>query len=241
VKKALELDPNNSYAHTIHCRILSAYDWEFEEAVTECQRAVELGPNDDRAHRELGFASSVVGRMDLALSEMQAAVALSPTSFNTRSVGMMFYMSRRYDEAIEQLEQVDATDRGTTDVDRWLMSRFAMKGDQSKAFEQLVELQERANANPEDINSINLAFTSGGWPAALRATMDSSSGIGKKKSLLAAALFAQIGEKDKAFDVLDDMRKGRGIMRIAVAREPLIDPLRDDPRYNAILSQMNLR
>ena len=37
VKRALELDPDNSYAHTIECRILSTYDWEFENAIAECQ------------------------------------------------------------------------------------------------------------------------------------------------------------------------------------------------------------
>jgi DNA-binding winged helix-turn-helix (wHTH) protein/tetratricopeptide (TPR) repeat protein len=240
-KKALELDPENSYAHTIQCRILGTYDWEFEDAVTECQRAVALGPNDDRAHRELGFALNVAGRMDEALSEMQAAVALSPTSFNKRSVGMLFYMSRRYDDAIEDMEQVDDTDPGTTDVPRWLMSCFVMKGDQSNAFEQLVKLQETADASSDDINSIKSAFASGGWPAAVRATMEASTGISKKRSLLTAGLLAQIAEKDKAFDVLDDMRKRRALMRIAIPREPLLDPLRGDPRYSTILSQMNLR
>jgi hypothetical protein len=71
--------------------------------------------------------------------------------------------------------------------------------------------------------------------------MDSSSGTAKKRSLLVAALFAQIGEKDKAFDVLNEMRQRRAIMRIYAAREPLLDPIRHDPRYDAILSQMNLR
>jgi len=241
VKKALELDPNDSYAHTIQCRILGTYDWEFEDAISECRRAVTLGPNDDRAHRELGFALNVVGDSDEALSEMQAAAALSPTSFNKRSIGMLFYMSRHYDEAIEEFEQVDGTDPGTTDVPRWLMSCFVMKGDQSNAFEQLVKLEEGAGASLEDINFINSVFASRGWPAALTTTMEAPTGIATKKGLLSAGLLAQIGEKEKAFAVLDDMRKRRAIMRIAVSREPLLDPLRDDPRFTAILSQMNLR
>jgi len=241
VKKALELDPDNSYAHTIQCRILSTYDWEFDDAVTECQRAVALAPNDDRARRELGFALGVVGRTDEAISEMRAAVTLSPTSYNKRSLGKLFYLSRRFDEAIEQFSQINATDPGTTDVTRWLMSCFAMKGDQSNAFDQLVKLEGTGGASPEDISSLQSAFSSGGWHAALRAAMGATSGIAIKKGLLSAALLAQLGEKDKAFGVLDDMRKRRRIMRINVAQEPLLDPLRDDPRFEAILSQMNLK
>src|SRR5205085_11133754 len=43
VKKALELDENDPYAQTIQCRISGTYEWEFDRAVTECQRAVTLG------------------------------------------------------------------------------------------------------------------------------------------------------------------------------------------------------
>ena len=239
VKKALEIDPASSYAHTINCRIMSTYDWEFDDAVSECQRAVTLGPNDDRAHRELGFALGVVGRADEALSEMQTAVALSPTSFNKRSTGMMFYMLRRYDEAIEQFEQVDTTDPGTTDVTRWLMSCFAMQGDQPKAFEQFLKTQEAAGVGSDDITTIKAAFASGGWLSALRTSLDLSAG--KKRTMLTAVFLAQLGEKDKAFDVLKEMHNRRAVMTIYVAREPLLDPLRDDPRYSAFLSQMNLK
>ena len=154
---------------------------------------------------------------------------------------MMFYMSRRYDEAIEQLEQVDTTDPGTTDVTRWLMSCFAMKGDQNNAFEQLVKTQEAAGTSPEDVASLRAVFASGGWLSALRTSLDISSRLGKKRAFLTADMLAQIGEKDKAFEVLNEIHDRRAIMLIYVAREPLLDPLRDDPRYSAILSQMNLK
>ena len=79
VRKALALDPDNVYAHTINCRILGTNDWLFQEAVTECRHAIELDPNDAEAHRELGFALNVLGRESEALAEMKTAIALSPT------------------------------------------------------------------------------------------------------------------------------------------------------------------
>jgi len=241
VKRALELDENNSYARTMQCRITGTNDWEFDEAVTECQRAVALGPNDSEAHRELGFALNVVGRMDEALAEMETAVALSPTSFNKRSRALVLYMSRRYDEAINESEQVEATDPNYTDAERWLLACFAMKNDQANAFEHLVKLQEATGASPDDLSAAKAAFAAEGWPAALHVTLNSPSGIGTRGSMLIAGLFAQIGEKNKAFEVLNDMHKRRAIMLITVAREPLLDPLRDDPRFGALLSQMKLK
>jgi len=241
VKKALELDENNSYAETILCRITGTYEWEFDQAVTECQRAVMLAPNDNETHRELGFALNVVGQTDEALAEMNAAVSLSPTSFNKRSLAMVLYMSRHYDEAIEQFDQVQATDPNYTETEKWLVSCFVMKGDYANAFTHLIKMHKESGANDNDINAANAAFMSGGWPAALRLTLDSSSGIGKRKTFWIAAMFAQIGEKDKAFDILNDVHKRRALMLITVARDPLLDPLREDPRYETILSQMKLK
>jgi DNA-binding winged helix-turn-helix (wHTH) protein/tetratricopeptide (TPR) repeat protein len=240
VSKALELDENDVYAHTIQCRILGTYDWEFKQAVTECQRAVALGPNDHNAHMELGLALGVVGRTDEASAEMDTAVALSPTSFNKRSRAELQYISRRYDDAIEQFEQVAATDPDQPDAVRWLMSCFAMKNDHENAFRYLLMLQEKNGINVDDLNAVKAAFAIAGWTGALHASLDASSGFGAKKSLLTAGLFAQIGEKDRAFEILNDMHKRRVIMTINVAREPLLDPIRDDPRYSAFLSQMKL-
>ena len=121
------------------------------------------------------------------------------------------------------------------------MSCYAMQGDQGKAVEQLAKVQETAKASPEDIASLRSAFESGGWPAALRTSLDISSRNVKRRTLLTAIFLAQLGEKDQAFDVLNEIRKRRGIMLIYAAREPLLDLLHDDPRYSAMMSQMNLK
>lgn len=240
VKKALELDPGSSYAHTINCRIMGTEDWEFYEAVSECQHAVELDPNNAGARRELGLALKVVGRTDEALSEMSAAITFSPTSANKRNRGMILYLARRYDDAIEQLQQVESTDPQYMDGYKWLMLAFAMKGDQANAFECLVKFDEALGASPEDIEAAKSAFTLGGWPAAVRAALGAPTGIGTKRTFVVADLLAQIGEKNKAFGVLEDMRKGRALMMVDIPRDPMLDPVRDDPRYRAIISEMNL-
>jgi hypothetical protein len=121
------------------------------------------------------------------------------------------------------------------------MSCFVMKGDHENALEQLLKFQESLGGSSGDSITIRDAYSSGGWPAAIRAVLNSSTGIGPRKSLLTVALLAQIGEEDKAVQILDDMRKRRAIMRITVAREPMLDPLRHDPRFDAILSEMDLK
>lgn len=240
VKKALALDPDNVYGHTINCRIMGTNDWEFEEAVTECRHAVELDPNDADAHRELGFALNVVGRQSEALAEMETAVAISPTAFNKQAVGMILTMSGQYDEAISELQQVDETDP-TLAVNRWLMRCYMLKNDQAKAFEYFIRAQEQFNGtSSEDLNAIRAAFAGGGWPAAVPVALDTPALRGKH-NIISAILYAQIGEKDKAFEVLSALHRDRSIILVTVPRDPIFEPLHDDPRYAALLSDMNLK
>ena len=59
--------------------------------------------------------------------------------------------------------------------------------------------------------------------------------------MLQAANYAQLGEKEDAFATLDDMLKWRRVYAVHSAREPALDPLRDDPRFAAILATINLK
>ena len=68
------------------------------------------------------------------MREIDAAVALAPTSFNKRSRAVILYFSRRYDETIEQLQQVEETDPNEYDMRRWLMNAYEMKKDYPRAW-----------------------------------------------------------------------------------------------------------
>ena len=239
LKKALTLDPDNVWGHQIKCRIMGTNDWEFDEAVTECRHAVELDPNDAGAHTELGFALNVVGRQNEALTEMETAVALSPTEHNKQGVGMILTTLGRYDDAIQVLEQVDRTDPAPGEIS-WLIRCYMLKNDPSKAFEYFIRWEQFGHTGPKDLNTIRTAFVSGGWPAAVPLALDTPA-LKEQPDIMNAILYAQIGEKDKAFEVLDALREERSIILVWLPRDPIFEPLHDDPRYKALLSDMNLK
>lgn len=236
VRRAIELDDSNSYAHTILCRILTTYDWDHAEAEKECRRAVELNPNDHEAQKELAFFLNSLGREAEALEAMDEAIALAPTSFNKRSRGLILYHSRRYDEAIAQFEQVEETDPAYGETSRWLSRAYEMKKDDANALEWYLRYIQYSGAAPEEIAEIRKDFALGGWPA-VRPHMIESPQIG---TIFRAGTFAQMGEKDRAFETLEDMFKRRAIMLVTLAREPALDPIRDDPRYHDLLKRIGL-
>ncbi|MGD9590786.1 MAG: tetratricopeptide repeat protein [Pyrinomonadaceae bacterium] len=236
VKKALELDESSSYAHTIYCRILTTVDWDHPAAEKECRRAVELDPNDHEALKEWAFFLNSFGREQESLAAIDKAISVAPTSFNKRSRGLILYYSRRYDEAIEQLEQVDETDQNYKETTRWLMRAHEMKGDHQKALDCYLKLTERSGATADDLLGIRTSFEKEGWPAVLRHMTKSEN----RRTIFLAGAYAQLGERDKAFEALEEMVKRRAVLIITVAREPTLDPLRDDPRFAALLKRVGL-
>ena len=236
INTAIELDPSNSYAHTIFCRLKATYDWDFGGAERECRTAIDLDPADHEARREIAFLLSGLGREDEAMSEVEAAVSLAPTSFNKRSRGVVLYYSRRYDEAIEQLLQVEETDPNNRDTGRWLMNAYEMKGDYQSAFRSRIMQMEQGGDTPADIAEARAAFDKDGWPSVLR-----SFTYPESPWMAAAAAYAQLGEMDKAFESLEKLSDRRAIQMIHIAREPRMDPLRKDPRFDELLKRVGLK
>jgi len=235
---AIESDHDSSYAHTLRCRLLGTYDWEFAEAETECRRAVDLDPQNHEARRELAFLMNAIGRRDDALKEMDAAIAIAPTSFNKRSRGLLLYFDRRFDEAIAQLKQVEATDPDYLESSRWLARCFEQKKDYGQALEFLVRYRESAGARPEEITLLRRAFGAGGWSDVLRA----STPHGRlAPNLETAGTFAQLGELDVAFEVLESMISARRVMIVHMDSEPRLDPLRSDRRFDQLARRVGLR
>ncbi len=236
VQKALEIDRSNSYAHAVLCRILSTYYWDHTEAEKECRRAVELDPNDHEAQKELGFMLNSLGREREALEAMDKAVAIAPTSFNKRCRGMVLYYSRRYDEAIAQFEQVDETDPEYGETSRWLSRAYDLKEDYGNALEWYLRYIQFSGAMPEETDEIRKAFVSGGWLAVRRGMIDGP----YIRRMFRAGVFAQMGENDKAFEIFEEMFQRRASLLVTLARDPILDPLRSDPRYHVLLKRIGL-
>lgn len=238
IDKALELDPNNAYARTILCRIRATYDWDLAEAERECRRAVELQPDSHEARRELAFLLNSFGKPQEALQEMNTAIALAPTSFNKRSRGLLLYYARQFDAATAQFQQVEATDPEYSESSRWIARCLEQKRDYAQALEYLIRYRESAGAGAEETARLRRAFATGGWPEVLRATLP---GNPARANMETAGTLAQLGETDKAFEVLEGMITDRRVMIVHMDSEPRLDPLRSDPRFELMAKRVGLR
>ena len=242
-KKALELDDALGEAHTSLAQVLCYYDFDFSQATREFQRAIELNPNYSTAHQWYGNSDLVaLARFDEAIAEVKRAIELDPLSLviNT-DLGTTYYRARRYDQAIEQLRKTLEMDPGFYYA-RWnLGSALAAKGDLDAAIGEYQQARALSD-NPLMLGLLGHAYGFSGNKAEAMKIADQLSVLSKQRYVSAysfALVYLGLGDKEEALRWLAKSyqdRAGDALRYIRV--EPLLDPLRGDPRFEELVTKV---
>jgi DNA-binding winged helix-turn-helix (wHTH) protein/TolB-like protein len=235
--KALALDNNLAAAHTSLGRILNDFDWDFAGAEREYKRAIELNPNDTMARQYYGRLLSCLGRREESLEEFRAALDVDPLSLSVNWFsGINLYYARSYDEAITQLEKTLELDTNFPGATGTLGDVYYSKGEYAAAVEQQAKVRELLGEQ-QNADLIRASFASGGRDGYLRLMTSQNSPLKPGLYYLARA-HADLGEKDKAFAVLNKAYDNRDFSLTALKGDPRLDPLRDDPRFNDLVNRV---
>jgi serine/threonine protein kinase/tetratricopeptide (TPR) repeat protein len=104
VEKALALDPNLAEGYFARGLILWTPYKRFphDQAIRSYRRALELNPNLDEAHHQLGFIYLHIGMLDKAWEEIQKALAINPGNTLARyRLGVIDMCRAKYEEAFQ--------------------------------------------------------------------------------------------------------------------------------------------
>ena len=236
-RKALTIDDSLSEPHTTLGLTLTSYDYDFTGAEREYKRAIELNPNYATAHHWYGELLTAVGRFDEAAAEYRRALEIEPLSLPVNwDYGRYFYLARKYDEAIKQHLKTLELDDGFSRAHRTLSEVYRVKGDHAKAIEEQVKNFE-FGGEPQNAALIREAFAKGGWNEYLRLVTAKTSPL-KDRSYVVAKAYVELGEKDKAFAELNKAYENRESPLQWLKVEPQLDPLRSDPRFQALLKKV---
>jgi TolB-like protein/Tfp pilus assembly protein PilF len=238
INKALSLDPNLSEAHSALCENKNLYEWDFPGAEAECKRAIELDGKSAQAHEIYSRFLMGRGRHEEAIFEIETAIDLEPTSrFSQRNYGRALFYARRYPEAASQLERVLEMDRTFIGTYSWLTSALVLHGDEARAFEWFRRLLSYRNVDAATVHVFEKAFQRFGWRGVLVEWLKRTDQIGG--NLFDRACYhAQIGNKDQAFNYLEQVYQRREIWMTYVRVDPRLDSLRDDPRFIDLLRRV---
>jgi TolB-like protein/Flp pilus assembly protein TadD len=242
-QKALTLENSLGEAHASLAQAVFAYDLDFPTANREFRRAIELNPNYATARQWYAESSlTSVGRFGEAITEIKRALELDPLSIIINAdVGGVLFNARRYDEAIQQLRKTVEMDPGFYYA-RWgLGQALEMKGMISEA---MAQYQKAAALNDDPLPLALLGHLYGKMGRRVEAEkiLQQLRQLSKQRYVSPynlALIQLGLGQKTEALNSLEQTYRDRDGYNIAyVKADPFLDPLRGDPRFEALVQKI---
>jgi TolB-like protein/DNA-binding SARP family transcriptional activator/Flp pilus assembly protein TadD len=242
-ERALELDPALADAHASLAMALSMYYRNSEAAERHFRRAIELDPSYARARRMYASHLRNLGRFDEALAEVRQAQELDPLSaFPRLEEGIILYVARRHDAAIAQSRRLLDTAPGSAHPYLLLALAYAQREQYEEALAALRQADPRGN-QPDAHGIRGYIYAQTGRRNDALQMLDTLDQLALEQPVSAfhrAPIHVGLGEHDRAIDVLEQAADERiGLIRLLKV-EPIFDPVRSQPRFQALLEKVGL-
>ncbi len=237
-QKAVALAPELGEAHSVLGFALDAGFQDYSAAALEHERALALSPGNSRVLLIAARFFAELGRQQPAIANAQRAVALDPVNAGAyRILGLVFLYTHRYADAIT------AYDRALT-INPNAVQAAANRGLAQAALGQLAAARQSCGTPPVDwLSHLCLAIVLHrlNRPADARAELaklQAEAADETDQAYQYAQIYAQWGEHAKAISWLQTALRAKDSGLIQLKVDNLLDPLRQDPRFKAILTQM---
>jgi len=231
---AIAIAPNLGIAHAQLARVLGSALLDYRAAAPEFERALALSPGDARVVSASAAFLALTGRAQEAVTQARKAVVLDPLNPTSHFVlAEALYYARRNREAVEAWTHSLELDPAQGLVVGYRGYAYIGLGDYDTA-RKSCDVASRDYAN---FVCLAVAYDRLGRRADSDATINRlNKSEGESASYQFAQIYAQRGDLSRALDWLDTARRvgdtGLHYMKV----DPLVDPLRSEPRFKAMLA-----
>jgi TolB-like protein/DNA-binding winged helix-turn-helix (wHTH) protein/Tfp pilus assembly protein PilF len=238
-RRALAHAPNLPAAHLAHGLVQLWYDWRPAEAAASFERALALNQSLAAAHHDYAWALVALGRTDDAIRHITESRDLDPLSTRANNdVGWLYLQVRQPDAAARACQHTLAIDAGALEAQACLERAYAQRELHAAAL-------LAARATLPSTQSVPLADSMSPreglgaiWRWRLR-ELERAAATRWISPYTLATYYVLTRDHDRALAALAEAYAKRAGMMIFLARDPLMDPLRTDPRFTSILRQVS--
>jgi eukaryotic-like serine/threonine-protein kinase len=245
-QEALELDSTLAEAYTSRAlaRTLLSFDWAGAEE--DYRRAIDLNPNFVQAHAWYAmFLLIPQGRETEARAQVKFVQMADPESpLVLLALGMSDRFSGHTDEAIRLLEKHVSGPYPPEPLVADLSVSYLQQGKARRA----LQILRSAPVVPEEVESrqtlLAISYAQAGDTARARSILRQHVAMvdaGQPMAYETAIIYTALGENQRAIDMLQIAFKEREAELIFVNVELLLSPVRNEPGFQSLLKQMNLR
>ncbi|MBK9163429.1 MAG: winged helix-turn-helix domain-containing protein [Acidobacteria bacterium] len=243
VTRAIELDDQMGEAYCSLGYLQAFYDWDFEAAEVSFKRAIELSPNHATAHQWFGELRAAQGRWEEGIVQMRRAAEIDPVSpIILTDVASLYYIGRRYNDAIETALKVEELVPNFAMAHYFLAFSYAQKGmeEETKKYYHSADatwIPGLKNSGDDSYSTLSLKelYKRRYRNATNPPLSDYLNGYQKAMAAVLA------GDHDGTFMWLEVALAGRDRWFVNLPMDPIWDPIRSDPRYAELLRRGGLR
>jgi len=258
--RALALDHESADAQVALGQVMLFAEWDWIAAERSFQRALAINPNHAEAYLHYGGLMEALGELPRGLElKLQGLERDSASALAHVLIAVSFWNQRRYDDVIVWVNKALDRDPRHLLARELLVGAYAKKGDVERQLEQdLKRVEARFDLSDETRAALKPicdefvhVYKHEGKAAAFQYFLKHKQrldelvpdGASERGNTMIGPLArsAEMGDLDKAFELLQralDVRDP-GLVHLAVA--PQWDSLRADPRFNQCLARMKLR
>ena len=249
LRKAVGLHPGSESAlNTLGAFLFRS--GRYAEAAEQFEYVVALNPGNMNGYQNLGTSQLMNGDFTSALPTYHKALEISPTQVAYSNLGLLYYYLHDFGAAVEnhskavELAPNDYLTRSNLGDALWFADR---RDDARREFERAGQLAvQDLRVNPNDpFTMMDLAWIRAmqDEPAAARAHIEKALPLAPEDPYthyISALVAVRGGDRDTGIAALD-IAVARGYSRQLLFSDPQLDELHDDPRFIALVSEVEAR
>jgi TolB-like protein/DNA-binding winged helix-turn-helix (wHTH) protein/Tfp pilus assembly protein PilF len=241
--KALELDDSIGEAHDTLGLLNSEFDWDWDTADREFNRAIALAPSYSCAHEDRAIFLALIGRRAEALAEIKKIEQLDYGFSAAYSESATYYELRDYPDLIEASRRALLLDPKDWFQHYTLGVGYEGTG---KVQEAISEYQKaiQMSGGPQSVVALAHAYSTAGKKAEAEKILHDLERKSKGTSAspyTMATIYAGLGDNDKAFDFLEKAYSEKSFdISSSLKSDLVLDSLHRDPRFQNLLGRIGL-
>lgn len=235
-RRALALQPKNAEALSTLALLAAQRDYDLAAAEDLIRRAVAADPAYVDGRGNLAMILAMRGQFAESLREWKVAWQLDPVTNDLLPVEPSLYLyARRYDDARARYRDILAVNPESQPAHWGMMYTYVLQHNWVDGVAQAKLLREAPKDPIEPTQSGFMKLYVSFEPAMVETRRRE-----RINDYFLAVYYAQCGRRDRALELLNRAVDTRVPAVSYIMVDPRLDPLRGDPRFNALLARLNL-